>query len=60
MSHLMDECDALLRVSNAYALRIWVYKSPARERVLNLNIMWFKTLFYTIERGPVLELFTFV
>ena len=25
----------------------------------SLNIIWFKTLFYTIERGPVLELFTF-
>ena len=47
MSHLMDECDVLLRVPHAYALRILVYKEPARKGIgkkYSLNIIWFKTL----------------
>ena len=43
----MDECDALLRVPHAYALRILVYKEPARKRIgekYSLNLIWFKTL----------------
>ena len=43
----MDECDALLRVPYAYALRILVYKEPARKRIgekYSLNLIWFKTL----------------
>ena len=33
MSHLMDGCDALLKVPHAYALRILVYTKSACERV---------------------------
>ena len=47
MSHLMDECDALLRVPHAYALRLLVYKEPARKRIgkkYSLNFIRFKTI----------------
>ena len=47
MSHLMDECDTLLRVPHAYTLRILVYKEPTRKRIgkkYSLNLLWFKTL----------------
>ena len=29
----MDECEALLTVPHAYALRILVYKGPARKKI---------------------------
>ena len=41
----MDECDALLRAPYAYALRILVYKEPARTRIgkkYSLNIIWLR------------------
>ena len=48
MNHLMDQCDALLnRVPHACALRILVYKEPARKSIgkkYSLNLIWFKML----------------